>query len=532
MDAASQCSSKERPCAPRPVEGQSVLCVCNTTYCDEFKREIPEKGQYVAYTSSKAGSRFRKSYGQFKKDSYSGKKCIDVLKVDPTKTHQKIQGFGGGITDSAGINLFSLPPNMQQDMINSYFSECGIEYNMGRVPIGGCDFSTHLYAYNEYPIDDTYLTNYSLSYEDYHYKIPIIQAIMNVSTAPLQLVGTVWSPPDWMKNNYGDSGVNRLKDEYMGTYALYFLKFLELYKENNIPFWAITTTNEPLNGVIPLGDFQHLGWTVEKMGEWIKNDLGPMLRNSSFKDVKILAVDDQRYSIPMWFNILLLLAPEAEEYIDGIAVHYYVDKITPASILQETVKDYPNKFVISTEACTGFTGPTDQRVVLGAWDRAETYIVDILENLLNNGVGWIDWNICLDMIGGPNWVQNYVDSPILVNAEKKEFYKQPMFYALGQVTKFVKRHSYRIEMSNVTVCPNPEGSDGTSENVFFCNSDGNDPVYNSAAFLTPGNTIVVIIYNSGDAKSVVISSGDKEALVELEASSITTVEFQNEDGTK
>nr|BAM18760.1 glucosylceramidase [Papilio xuthus] len=268
---------------------------------------------------------------------------------------------------------------MQQDMINSYFSECGIEYNMGRVPIGGCDFSTHLYAYNEYPIDDTYLTNYSLSYEDYHYKIPIIQAIMNVSTAPLQLVGTVWSPPDWMKNNYGDSGVNRLKDEYMGTYALYFLKFLELYKENNIPFWAITTTNEPLNGVIPLGDFQHLGWTVEKMGEWIKNDLGPMLRNSSFKDVKILAVDDQRYSIPMWFNILLLLAPEAEEYIDGIAVHYYVDKITPASILQETVKDYPNKFVISTEACTGFTGPTDQRVVLGAWDRAETYIVDILE---------------------------------------------------------------------------------------------------------------------------------------------------------
>ena len=39
--------------------------------------------------------------------------------------------------------------------------------------------------------------------------------------------------------------------------------------------------------------------------------------------------------------------------------------------------------------------------------------------------------MALDLNGGPNWVSNFVDSPIIVDAGHGEFYKQPMFYALG-----------------------------------------------------------------------------------------------------
>ena len=35
------------------------------------------------------------------------------------------------------------------------------------------------------------------------------------------------------------------------------------------------------------------------------------------------------------------------------------------------------------------------------------------------------------MQGGPNWANNEVDSPIIVNAENDVFYKQPMFYHMG-----------------------------------------------------------------------------------------------------
>ena len=39
--------------------------------------------------------------------------------------------------------------------------------------------------------------------------------------------------------------------------------------------------------------------------------------------------------------------------------------------------------------------------------------------------------MALDTKGGPNWVNNLVDSPTVVAEDNLTFYKQPMFYALG-----------------------------------------------------------------------------------------------------
>ena len=47
-------------------------------------------------------------------------------------------------------------------------------------------------------------------------------------------------------------------------------------------------------------------------------------------------------------------------------------------------------------------------------------------------------------------MNNFVDSPIIVNAEKKEFYKQPMFYILGHFSKFLPRGSQRIKAVKFT----------------------------------------------------------------------------------
>lgn len=64
---------------------------------------------------------------------------------------------------------------------------------------------------------------------------------------------------------------------------------------------------------------------------------------------------------------------------------------------------------------------------------------------MNNWVvGWVDWNLALDEIGGPNWSGNFVDSPIIVNSTADEFYKQPMFYAMGHFSKYVPEGSLRI----------------------------------------------------------------------------------------
>jgi len=49
------------------------------------------------------------------------------------------------------------------------------------------------------------------------------------------------------------------------------------------------------------------------------------------------------------------------------------------------------------------------------------------------------------MNGGPNWANNFVDAPIIVNAENDEFYKNPMYYGLAHFSKFLPEGSFKIK---------------------------------------------------------------------------------------
>ncbi|XP_050353513.1 lysosomal acid glucosylceramidase-like isoform X2 [Nymphalis io] len=492
------------PCAERRIPNESVVCVCNTSYCDDITREIPLKGAFVTYTSSKDGLRFKKDRGTWNV-SHIESCCLTTLELFPTIKYQIVEGFGGAVTDSAAINWKTLPLELQDYLIRSYFSKNGLEYNMLRVPIGGTDFSTHAYAYNESPENDTHLSNYKLAPEDTLYKIPMIKSIMQVATAPVHIVATTWSPPLWMKTHQTYGGYSRLKRQYYQTYADYHLKFIEQYNQSGIPVWGITTTNEPINGLFSLASFNSLGWDITEMGEWILNNLGPTIRKSAFKDLKLLAGDDQRATIPYWFNVMFSRYPKALDYIDGIAVHYYTDKFVPAAVFKAVTLTHPDKIILSTEACEGSFPWQKEKVLLGSWDRAKSYIEDILEDLNYNLVGWIDWNLCLNMGGGPNWAANYVDSPIIVDKDKQEFLKQPMYYAMGHFSKFIPRDSIRIKV--------------LEKKHFFTSH------LRHVAFVTPKNTIVVVVYNDGQTRSIRLKNRNKQATLNLKAHSVTTIEF-------
>lgn len=84
----------------------------------------------------------------------------------------------------------------------------------------------------------------------------------------------------------------------------------------------------------------------------------------------------------------------------------------------------------------------------------------------------MDWNFALDKVGGPNWVQNFVDAFIIVDPEKDVFYKQPTFYAFAHFCKFIPRFSIRIDAKSM------------------------DDSILSIAFLTNENQIVIILYNA------------------------------------
>ena len=424
-------------CVPRKYDQDSVVCVCNSSYCDTVEDEgIIQKRTFLTYYSSLSGHRLEKHVGMIENSSKSADVVIEVA----DENVQTILGFGGAFTDAATMTVKSLSTKSQVNLLGSYFSTQGIEYSIGRIPIASCDFSTRPYSYDDF-VGDFNLTKFSLAEEDLVFKIPVIKQAISMGRRNISLFGSPWSSPYWMKTNNNMTGRGFIKgkvgDVYHKAWAQYFVRFIQEYKNHGLDIWGITAQNEPTDGRLPGFRFQCLGWTAELQRDFIAKDLGPALDAAGLGHVKLMILDDSRLLLPLWAEVVLR-HPEAAKFVSGIAVHWYQDRIGPVSALDRTYEQFgQNFFLLSTEACEQDTFDKKKSVSLGNWGRAEHYFHDITQDIQHGVSGWVDWNIALDTRGGPNWVNNMADSPVIVNATADEFYKQPMFYAMGHFSKFV-----------------------------------------------------------------------------------------------
>ncbi|XP_071867112.1 lysosomal acid glucosylceramidase-like isoform X1 [Bombus fervidus] len=483
-------------CVPRTFDQDSIVCVCNATYCDELpdsNPKVPEKGTFYWYVSSQEGLRL--SMLQEQMGSCPNTSADTILHIDTSKKYQTILGFGGAFTDSAGMNIKNLSEATQDQLIRAYYGSGGSRYSLARIPIAGTDFSTRPYTYDDVA-DDMSLQNFSLTREDYDYKIPYLQKAVQLNP-DVKFFSAAWSPPPWMKTNDEINGLGFLRKDCYQVYADYIVKFLEAYKSFGIDVWAVSTGNEPINAYVPFDPLNTMAWTPETLADWVANYAGPTLSNHN--DTKILVLDDQRIELP-WFVNRVFEDKKAKKYIVGTAVHWYTDSIAPPILLDLTHNNAPDKFILMTEACTGTGTSTYPKVALGSWSRGQEYILSIIQYMNHWAVGWVDWNIALDATGGPNWIQNYVDSPIIVNADTDEFYKQPMYYALKHFSRFVDRGSIRISITE-------------TDNV------------KATAFVTPSNEVVVVLYNNDtQKKNIILNDPRKNSIcLELPAYSMNTV---------
>ncbi|KAF2362206.1 Glycosyl hydrolase family 30 TIM-barrel domain, partial [Trinorchestia longiramus] len=431
-------------CVQRSYGEDSFVCVCDAEFCDEPGVALqPAAGTYVVYTSTRADLRLQPSSGPIQ-DSQGN--ASTVITVNTTAQFQTILGFGSSYTDAAGLNLNSLSDAAKENAIRSYFAPEGNEYNMVRVPIGGADFSERPYSLDDIN-GDVDLFYWSLSLEDYDYKIPNIKRSMELSDEEIYVMGTPWSPPAWMKSTGVATGVGLgyLYPELWQPYAEYVAKWPAAYEAEGVPIWGLSPQNEPLTNETNW-TINACQWLPEDMRDWIKDHLGPTLADAGYGHLQLLAYDFNRSKMP-YYAIPLLEDPDCNKYISGIAYHWYEDDlISPDVVLQVRDLD-PTKFILHTEACTGVRADESHKVLLGDWSRGEYYVEDILQNLNYYSSGWIDWNLALDTRGGPAWPGGGNDSPMIINATADEFYKQPMHYALAHFGKFFKRGSVRVETS-------------------------------------------------------------------------------------
>ncbi|XP_075537208.1 lysosomal acid glucosylceramidase-like isoform X4 [Dermacentor variabilis] len=452
-------SAAASKCWPKDYGFGSPVCVCSMTYCDFIgdTGRLPRRSA-VAFESTKAGLRFAKTILFIKTTDPPGKNTM-VLVINPAITYQEIFGFGGAFTDAVGLNLRSLPIKLQDALIMSYYSRQDPAHQKSNV----C-----------------------------------------VRTAPVVFRKLLEQPR-----------LDEVQQEDGGTRAYHWSsRFLQEYEKRGVPMWGLTAQNEPTSGFIPRYPWQALGFTPQTERDFIKHDLGPALAEAGYgaEKLKLMMFDDNRLGIRLWSRTVLG-DPEAAKYVHGVAVHGYSDGLVGPGVLDKVHANYPDKFILPTEACTGYKKKKGRGVMLGSWERAEEYATDIIQNLNHWASGWTDWNLALDTQGGPNWAKDFVDSPIIVNATAQEFYKQPMYYALGHFSKFIPRGSVKVDARMKEA----------SEKLEY------------AAFMTPASEIVVIILNKGD-ESVKLRINDVFGIASIQYSiyerSITTFIWKNEKQAK
>uniref|UniRef100_A0A8C3CI32 Glucosylceramidase n=1 Tax=Cairina moschata TaxID=8855 RepID=A0A8C3CI32_CAIMO len=399
-----------------------------------------------------------------------------LLTLNISVLYQHVKGFGGSLSDAAALNILGLSQPAQDNLLQSYFSENGIEYNLVRVPMACSDFSVRPYSYDDVPYDYE-LKHFKLAEEDVKMKIPILHRALAMAKRQLSLYASPWTSPAWMKSNEDVRGKGMLKgqagDKYHKTWANYFIKFLDEYAKHNLTFWAVTAQNEPLAALLAHPQFPTIAFTAVQQRDFVAQDLGPVLAQSSHS-TRLIIMDDQRIHLPAWAKVVLGNVTAAR-YVAGVGIHWYLDSIVPASCsLEATHKLFPNHFLLYTEACSGFLTYRFS-VSLGCWERGDRYSHSILTVLNHFVAGWTDWNLALDLQGGPNWVENYVDSPVIVDSSKDVFYKQPMFYHMGHFSKFIPEGSRRVGLHSIRRC-------------LFCQLE-------HVALLRPDGTIVLVVLN-------------------------------------
>jgi glucosylceramidase len=191
--------------------------------------------------------------------------------------------------------------------------------------------------------------------------------------------------------------------------------------------WAVTVQNEP---EFP-APWEACAYTPKAQADFVAYHLGPQLQEDH-PDVKLLMFDHNKDHMITWAKLLLnKTAHPAHKYIQGTAYHWYaggMDRLLDGSVgspnlhrfqatledlFQNKTKKHDDHVILGSEAChcpyTGYAGGDIETY----WARAERYAHSILADLAAGSNGWVEWNLVLDSVGGPNHLNNLCDTGIL-----------------------------------------------------------------------------------------------------------------------
>jgi len=407
--------------------------------------------------------------------------------VNRAQHRQEVLGFGGALTDAAAVTFSQINAGLQNQFVEAYFGKTGIGYSVCRTNINSCDFSPQSYSFDDNR-NDYDLTNFNVSHNE-KIMFPFLKKVLSGSVQPVKLFGSPWSPPAWMKSNGQMTGSNQpglIQDPKIFTsWALYLSKVVTAYHNEGIDFWGLTIQNEPEFAA----PWEACCYNPAQQRDFLKNYLGPQLRKDH-PNLKIMVFDHNKDHVADWVRTIFTDA-SASNFADGTAFHWYSGP--QFENLAQAHSIAPSKFLLATEACN--CPPS-----IGNWGYGENYGYDIIGDLNNWAVGWTDWNILLNLQGGPNHLNNFCGAPVHADTGAQKLLFESPYYYMGQISKYITPGSIIL---------NTGVSDGSLSAV--------------SALTKDGKTVVVVLNRGNNAITYTLQDGSKSASVTSPAHSIHTL---------
>lgn len=407
-----------------------------------------------------------------------------VINLHPEVEYQSVGGIGGAFTDASATVWSEMPEDKREEFIHAYFDrESGIGYNLGRLSIASCDFSTEDYTYVEE--GDMTLDSFDISH-DKKAVFPMIKAAGKYSK--LKLFASPWSPPAYMKTENNRIG-GHLKKECNPLWAKYFAKYIDACRENGVDISAVTVQNEPRHYQI----WESCLYTPEEEAEF----LGHLGRELNGKGVKILCYDHCRERL--FERAKYIFDGENGKYCDGFAHHWYSGD--HFGELRAYYSKYPDKINIMSEGCRAIPGSGIHEEY--NLPHAEIYAHDMVGAFANGLTHFCDWNLLLNEENGPYHNREgrgcSAEAPVYYDRKSNELIYRLSYYYIGHISKFVERGAKVIASSSY---------DSNIETVAFKNPDG--------------SLVCVLLNRTDTCYKPILRIGDNIRKVTVEPHSIVT----------
>ncbi|RZK40172.1 MAG: glucosylceramidase [Pedobacter sp.] len=418
-----------------------------------------------------------------KKNNYEvGNDKAEVININAAKKFQSVDGFGFALTGGSAQHIIRMSALERKKLLDELFGngpgQVGISYI--RLSIGASDLNEYVFSYNDLKAGeiDPRLKYFSLS-QDEKDVVPVLKEILAISPG-IKIMGSPWSAPVWMKSNHHVQG-GRLMDEYYGTYANYFVKYIEAMKKHGIAIDAVTIQNEPFND----GNTPSMQFLAKEELRFIRDHLGPSFKRKNIKTKIVLY--DHNCDAPE-YPISILADPIAAAYIDGSGFHLYAGQTAAMGKVHDA---FPEKNLYFTEMMAvskdgGFnTAYPVGRILIGA--------------LRNWSKNVILWNLAADPGYNPhtdNGGCSICQGAVTIDGDK--VVRNLAYYVIAHASKFVPVGSSRIESSLTTKVSN-------------------------VAFLTPeGKRVLIVSNNSAEPQLVKVIEGNQSFYYTVNKGSSTT----------